>query len=244
MTNIGIGYDNILPDADTFAANNENTENPASNLLLDPPSIYYESLNGTVQVTASFSTGQQVSFFSIINHNLPSDTVCNIQTSDNGFQTYDQIDLTYHAESMIHIADPPVTKKDFRFNFTCTDPDYIVKIGHLSLSQFLLFPDRILDPVGKTFIRDITVIKPKCGGITRITKSKYWEYTLRFEKVKESNYLQILDALGGDRAKCLVLDKTTQKVLQGNDSGDIPTEDISTLNDFQIKFTQNPLEIK
>lgn len=244
IENIGLIHNNILPDADSFSANSQNPEYPASNLLLDPPSILYKSLNGTVQITASYTEAVETQAFGIINHNLPSDTTCFVEASNNGFVSSSQYDLTYSPTNMIYILQNPISFKDYRYNFNCTDSQYIVTIGYLALASWLPLKYWIKNPVKPKIVRNMDVIRPKTGGVTRRLKTRYWEYTLNFRKVPEADFLNIVNALDSDRAKILVLDRQTQKVIQGNDTEDISIENVNTFNDFPLTFTENPLEIK
>lgn len=245
---LGIIHNNIFPEVASLEANTADPLYPVTNLKDDAPAHVYKSTGATIQITASFATARTVQAFGIVNHNFPANSpTLNIQLSNSPtFQTYNQVNLTYHAEIIIKKIQTPQPYQYYRFNFTISQGDYSGQIGNIVMGTWLEIPNRIKRTISVSIQRVYDMIKGVSGQITKKLRSKVRKYSLSFFKVPEADFEAIDNALtGDDLAKVFVLNLENQSGYFGHDTmTNFDAEIDYGYHAFNLEFQQSPYFVK
>jgi len=242
----GLIYNNTFANVASLVANTENSSFPAANLKNEAPAKRFQSLDSYIQVDAAYAAAVTTKAFAIVNHNFPINSPALAVRCSNSptFQTSTQYDFTYNPETIIYIVETPSAYRYYRFIFNLGTGDYTGSIGQIMMGDFLQFPNRLVNPVQITPFYNNKVNKTESGQKTRKNTSVVWQYTLPFKSVKYSDYISIVNAFSGDRAKVLVLNAESGLIaVQGQETDNLAATGENGFYDFSLKFETNPLQV-
>lgn len=242
----GLIYNDTFADVASLAANTENPIYPAVNLKTDAPAKVYRSLNAYIQIDAAYAAPVTCKAFAIVNHNFPinSPALAVRCSNDSNFSTYTQYTFTYNPETIIYIVQTPLPFQYYRFIFNLGSGDYIGSIGQIKMGSWIEFPNRLVNPVQITPVEKSLVIISESGQKTIETISTVWQYTLPLKSVKYSDYIAIVKAFSGKRAKVLVLNAESGLIaVQGQKTDNLSASGENGFYDFTLKFETNPYQV-